>query len=277
MDQFWNIIKYILLGLVQGVTEPLPISSSGHMIIFDSIFDNVVPFEAMNNFQIIVNTASLIAIIIYYRGFLKEILVGSFQYLFRKNKSEATKFHYLLLVLIASVPAGIVGLIIKTLEFDHYFTNIVCVAICLFITGLLLYYVHKQTPYLTRENLNWKDALFMGTGQAIGLLPGISRSGITSSFGITNGIKVETAFRFSFMMYIPASIGATFLGIFDLSKEENINVLGYIGAFLASFIGTYFAVKFFFKLLKKRNLKYFAYYCFAVSSILLILIFAGVL
>lgn len=277
MDQIWEFIKYILLGLVQGVTEPLPISSSGHMIIFDSIFNNVVPVRAMNNFQIIVNAASLIAIIIYYRAFLKEILVGSYQYIFQKNKNEADKFHYLLLVLIASVPAGILGVIIKVLELDHYFTNIVCVAICLFITGLLLYYVHKQTPYLTRENLNWKDALFMGTGQAIGLLPGISRSGITSSFGITNGIKVEAAFRFSFMMYIPASIGATVLGIFDLSKDKNINATGYIGAFFASLIGTYFAVKFFFKLLKKRNLKYFAYYCLAVSITLLILIFAGVL
>lgn len=277
MDKFIEFIKYMLLGLIQGITEPLPISSSGHMIILDTFFDNIIPAEAMNNFQIIVNTASLIAIIIYYKSFLKEILIGSYRYLFHKDKNETEKFRYFLLVILASVPAGIVGIIIKALDLDHYYSNIVCVLICLFITGLLLFYVHKQTPSLTREDISWKDALFMGTGQAIGLLPGISRSGITSSFGITNGIKVETAFRFSFMMYIPASIGATFLGLFDLSKEDNINIPGYIGAFITSFVGTYLAVQIFFKLLKKRNLKYFAYYCLLVSIVLSILLIAEVI
>jgi undecaprenyl-diphosphatase len=277
MDTLWEFIKYILLGLVQGFTEPLPISSSGHMIIFDEIFNNIVPPQAMNNFQIIVNTASLIAIIIYYRSFLKETLAGSWKYLFKDDKEEKKKFQYLMLIILASIPAAIVGVIIKALELDHYFTNIVCVAICLFITGLLLFYVHNQAPTAKRENLNWKDALFMGSGQAVGLLPGISRSGITSSFGISKGINVEAAFRFSFMMYIPASIGATFLGILDITREDNINIAGYIGAFFASLIGTYIAVKLFFRLLKKRNLKYFAYYCLFVSITIFILIITGVI
>lgn len=276
MEKFLEILKYLLLGLIQGITEPLPISSSGHMLILDSAFNNLIPPEAMNNFQILMNAASLLAIIIFYKDFLKEILSGSYRFLFKKEKEEAPRFRYLLMILLASVPAGAVGVVVKALELDRYFTNIVCVAICLFITSLLLFYVHKEAPKLTREEITPKDALFMGAGQAIGLLPGISRSGITSSFGIANGLKTEAAFRFSFMMYIPASLGATLLGVLDLSREDKINVIGCAAGFVASFLGTYFAVKFFFRLLRKNNLKYFAFYCLAMSIILAVLIAAGI-
>ncbi|MDD4000651.1 MAG: undecaprenyl-diphosphate phosphatase [Bacilli bacterium] len=277
MNNFWEFFKYLLLGLVQGFTEPLPISSSGHMIIVDHFFNNIIAPEAMNNFQIIVNTASLIAIIFYYRSFLKEILVGSWNYLFYQTKEDKEKFNYLVLIVLASIPAGIVGLIIKIYELDHYFSNIVCVAICLFITGLLLFYVHKHSSNSSSDKITWKDALFMGGGQAIGLLPGISRSGITSSFGISRGITVSSAFRFSFMMYIPASIAATILGLLDITNESRVNIPGYIGAFITSMIATYIAVRLFFKLLKKGNLKYFAYYCLIIASILIILLITEVI
>lgn len=277
MDNFLEILKYIVIGLVQGITEPLPISSSGHMIIIDAAFGQVIPIAAMNNFQIIVNFASLLAIIFFYRKLIKELIVGSFKFIFKKDPEEKPKFQYLLLVLIASIPAAIVGIIIKTFDLDIYYTNIVCVAICLFITGLLLLYVHHQAAGATREEINWKDSLIMGAGQTIGLLPGISRSGITTSFGITNGVSITAAFRFSFMMYIPASLGATLLGVLDLNKEVNQgNPIGYIGAFIASLIGTYFAIKAFFKIIRNKNLKYFGFYCLFVSILVAILILTGV-
>lgn len=276
MDKFLEILKFILLGLIQGITEPLPISSSGHMLILDSLFKNFIPAEAMNNFQILMNTASLVAIIFYYKDFLREILSGSYRYLFQKRQEEAHRFRYLLLILLASVPAAIIGAAIKILDLDRHFTNIVCVAICLFITALLLFYVHKQNQ-LTREEIKPNDAVLMGFGQAIGLLPGISRSGITASFGIANGITTEAAFRFSFMMYIPASIGAAVLGFFELTRETNINYFGYAAGFVASFLGTYFAVKFFFKLLRKKNLIYFAFYCMAISLLLFLMMIAGII
>lgn len=276
MDKFLQILKFILLGLIQGITEPLPISSSGHMLILDSLFKNFIPAEAMNNFQILMNTASLVAIIFYYKDFLREILSGSYRYLFQKRQEEAHRFRYLLLILLASVPAAIIGAAIKILDLDRHFTNIVCVAICLFITALLLFYVHKQNQ-LTREEIKPNDAVLMGFGQAIGLLPGISRSGITASFGIANGITTEAAFRFSFMMYIPASIGAAVLGFFELTRETNINYFGYAAGFIASFLGTYFAVRFFFKLLRKKNLIYFAFYCMAISLLLFLMMIAGII
>lgn len=275
MEKFIELLKYIVLGLVQGITEPLPVSSSGHMLIFDSIFGNIIPTEDMNNFQIIVNLASLIAIIFFYRHLIWELLSGSFSYVFKGKKEEKHNFNYLLFVLIATIPAGIVGILIKLLNLDKFFTNILVVGICLFITGLLLLYIHNVAKDATREEIKLMDSLLMGGAQVIGLLPGISRSGVTTSFGVSNKLSLMSALRFSFMMYIPASIGAGVIGIYDIFKDGSSNIgfmPGYIGGFIASLFATYFAIKLFFKLVKSKNLKYFGFYCIGVSLIVLTLI-----
>lgn len=279
MIEIIEILKYIALGLIQGITEPLPISSSGHMVILDSIFGEVVPKDAMNNFQIIVNFASLLAIIFFYRKLLIVLIKGSIDFVFKKDKEKKPKFMYLVYVIIATIPAGIVGVIIKLFDLDKYITNITVVGICLFITGLLLLYIHSIASYATREEVTLKDSLFMGFAQVIGLLPGISRSGVTSSFGVSNKLSLISALRFSFMMYIPASIGALLIGFYDILKDGigSGNIIGYIGAFFASLFGTYFAINLFFKLVKNKNLKYFGYYCIAVSTIVIVLNFFEVL
>lgn len=280
MSHFIEFLKYLVLGLVQGITEPLPISSSGHMIIVDSIFGKIISEDAMNNFQIIVNFASLIAIVIYYRVVLKELIVGSFNFVLKGKKEDKKFFIYVLLIILASVPAGIIGLIIKLNNIDRYFSNILCVGITLFITGNLLLYIHNVTEQANRTEVTWKDSLLMGFGQVIGLLPGISRSGVTTSFGVSNKLSLESALRFSFMMYIPASFGAAILGVYDLLKDGSFSnsglISGYVGAFIASLIGTYFAIHLFFKLVKNKNLKYFSYYCILISIIVLALIVFGV-
>src|SRR5690606_34577067 len=148
------------------------ISSSGHMVILDSIFGQVIPQDAMNNFQIIVNFASLIAIIFFYRVLIKELFGGSINYVFKKDKTKKSKFMYAVYIIIATIPAGLIGLIIKLLELDQYYTNIIVVGICLFITGLLLLYIHSVAKDATREEVTLKDSLFMGFAQVIGLLPG---------------------------------------------------------------------------------------------------------
>ncbi|MGD9604736.1 MAG: undecaprenyl-diphosphate phosphatase [Bacilli bacterium] len=281
MEKFIEFIKYLLLGLVQGVTEPLPISSSGHMVIFDQIFGNVVSKEAMNNFQIAVNFASLLAIIIYYRQLIKQLIVGSWQFLFKSNKEEKPAFLYVLYIILATIPAGIVGLIIKFNNWDQYYTNILVVGISLFITGLLLLFIAQKQTQAIRDDVTWKDALLMGGAQVIGLLPGISRSGVTSSVGVANHLKLDKALRFSFMMYIPASIAAALLGLYDLinpdeALTEPVFWGGYIGGFIASLVGTYVAITLFFKLVKHKNIKYFGFYCLLVATVVLILIATGV-
>lgn len=279
MIEFIEFLKYLALGLIQGLTEPLPVSSSGHMVILDSIFGEVVSNESMNNFQIIVNFASLLAIIFFYRKIILELLAGSIDYVFKKDQEKKSKFTYVLYVLIATIPAGIAGIIIKVTEFDKAFTNIFVVGIALFITGLLLLYIHGIAKDATREEVTLKDSLLMGSAQVIGLIPGISRSGVTTSFGVSNRLSLISALRFSFMMYIPASIGAVGIGIYDLAKNgfgEIGSTAGYVGAFFASLFGTYFAINLFFKLIKNKNLKYFAYYCLSVSVLVLTLIAFGV-
>ena len=273
MSEIIEILKYIALGLIQGLTEPLPISSSGHMIILDALFGEVIAKDAMNNFQIIVNFASLLAIIYYYRKFLLELVKDSFLYIFKKELNKKNNFIYVLYVIIATIPAGIVGIIIKLFDLDKYISNITVTGICLFVTGLLLLYIHNISKYANREEVTLKDSLTMGCAQVIGLLPGISRSGVTTSFGVNNKLSLMSALRFSFMMYIPASLGALVIGGYDILKTGigSGNIIGYIGAFFASLFATYFAINLFFNLVKNKNLKYFGYYCLSVATIILVL------
>ncbi len=264
-------LKYFILGLIQGFTEPLPISSSGHVTIFREIFK--ITFE--ENFLIIVNFGSLIAIIFYFRSMLKELIVGSFNFIFKKdleNKEEnKSKFIYVLLVLLATIPAGIVGLFLEDF-INENFNTLLSVGICLFITGALVLYISYYSKNAIRTTITWSDALLMGLGQCVGLLPGISRSGSTTSVGVIKKLELATALRFSFMMYIPISIASFGLGCYNIFKNglESIHVLGYILAFIASIIATFFSLKWFFKLVKKDNFKYFGFYCLIVSILVIL-------
>lgn len=281
MIDFWEICKYIILGLVQGFTEPLPVSSSGHMVIVDALFGSLLTEATMNNFQIVVNFASLLAIVWYYRKLVVELATGTSRYLLRKDKSRKDEFLYVVWLIIATIPAGIAGIIIKIYHFDALFTNITVVSGCLFITGLLLLYIHRFAPAATRQTVTFTDGVMMGCAQAIGLLPGISRSGITTSFGINNKLSLEKALRFSFMMYIIASVGALGIGILDMAADHSAlgttAVVGYAGAFVASFIGTAVALRLFFRFVRNHNLKYFGYYCLTIAVTIGILIGVGVL
>jgi len=281
MNELIEFLKYIALGLIQGITEPLPVSSSGHMIILDSIFGRVLTTGAMNNFQIIVNFASLIAIILFYRDLIKKLIIGSWNYIFHGVKEDKHHFIYVLLIIIATIPAGIAGIIIKSYNLDIYYTNILIVGICLFITGNLLLFIHHNADKANKQEITLKVGIIMGFAQVLGILPGISRSGVTASFAVNNKVNLEKALRFSFMMYIPASLGAAVLGLYDILKTSEVasgsgSLIGYIGAFVASLIGTYFAINLFFKLVKNKNLKYFGYYCIGISIIVLTLIVTGV-
>lgn len=261
-----EFLKYLLLGLVQGVTEPLPISSSGHVIIFKELFKVTIADEL--NFNIFVNFGSFIAIIIFYRAFLREIIVDSWKYVFKKDQSGKDGFLYVIFVIIATIPAVIAGYFLKDL-IDERFSSLLSVGICLFITGSLLLFISSISKYANTDKISLKTSIMMGFAQVIGLLPGISRSGSTTTLAVANRVQLEKGLRFSFMMYIPISIGSLILGIFDLDTATTF-IPGYVGAFIMSLIGTYIAINLFFKLVKKSNLKYFGFYCLSIASALLI-------
>lgn len=262
-----EVLLYLLLGFVQGITEPLPISSSGHMVIFEHFLK--LDFSDLN-FKIFVNLASLLAIILYYRKFLFKIIKDFFIFLIKKDQNKKENFLYVIYIFIACIPSAIIGFFFKD-YIDQYFSNILTVSLSLLFTSIILFIISYITKYKNTKKINAKNSLIIGLGQVIGLIPGVSRSGITTFFGINNKISLEDALHFSFMMYIPTSLGALILSLDSNSIFSSFNYL-YLLSFISSFIGTYLGIIFFFKLVKEKNFKYFAIYLFILSILLLFII-----
>lgn len=264
-----RLLKYIFLGIVQGFTEPLPISSSGHLVIFQELFNLDLGNDL--NFEIIVNAGSLIAIVFLFRKDIWSLLQNSYLFLFKKETSHKKDFQYILLLILAVIPAGVIGLLLKDF-IETTFKTLFTVGISLLITSIALYLVSKQAVGNTKTEITIKDAIVIGLFQVISLIPGISRSGSTMVGGLTRKVRFEDTMRFSFLLYIPVSLATLFLGILDLNTSD-IFITGYIAAFIVSIIATYFAVKWFFKMVRKGNLKYFSLYCLLVGITVTVLSF----
>ncbi len=254
-----NLLLF-LLGIIQGITEPLPISSSGHLVIFQELF-GIGTTDL--NFEIIANAGSLVAIIIFYRLTLKELIIDDLNYVFKRDKSCSDSFRYSILIVIATIPAGIFGLLFKD-TIEEYKT-LVIVGIALIITSIALFIINAKSISNTRDEVTLKDSIIMGLFQIVALFPGISRSGSTTVGGLGSGLNIESTLKFSFMMYIPISIATTTLGIVDLIQSDSINYLGYTLGFVGSLVATYFAIALLISAVKQGKLKYFAYYCFIVG------------
>lgn len=262
-------LKYIILGIIQGLTEPLPISSSGHLVIFKNLFK----LDSLNdlNFEIIVNFASFLAISFIYRKDIIKLIKDSFNYLKTKEYKYYHSFKYILLIILACIPAGILGLLFKN-KIDLISSNVKYIGISLLITSLALFIVRKIDGKKHDNNITYKDSFIIGLFQGIALLPGISRSGATLTGGLLRNIKKEDAVKFSFMLYLPISIASFILGIKDFTTSNNFNNLyiSYILGFIFSLFTTYFATKWFINIIKKKKLIYFSIYCLVVGLLVLI-------
>ena len=183
-------LKYIILGIIQGLTEPLPISSSGHLVIFKNLFN----LDSLNdlNFEIIVNFASFLAISFIYRKDIIKLIKDSIIYLKTKNYKYENSFKYILLIILACIPAGILGLLFKD-KIDLISTNVKYIGIALLITSLALFIVRKIDGKKHDNDITYKDSIIIGLFQGIALLPGISRSGSTLTGGLLRNIKKEDA------------------------------------------------------------------------------------
>lgn len=275
MDRLIEILKYLFLGAIQGITEVLPISSSGHLIILGEVFhikqDNNLTFEILLHF------GSLIAIIYFYRKTLKDLIKNFFLYLFNKRQDAITKtdFNYVLLLALATIPIGIVGYFFNDF-ITKYFTSLLTVGFALIVTAIILYIISKMPKgNKEKEDVTWKDALFVGIIQACAIIPGISRSGSTVSASLTRKFNLDNALRFSFLLFIPASLGAMLLDIIKLIKNPlaaNL-IIPYFIAFLTAIIFTYISLNIFINVIKKGKLSYFSIYCLIVGTTSLILNF----
>lgn len=262
-----DLLKYIFLGFVQGFTETIPVSSSGHLMIFKTIMNMDVDFDTI---AILTNFGSLIAILILFRKDIIKLITGFFKYLSSKDKKSKTEYKYCLLIVLGCIPAGFAGLLVSKLNlFDKIEDNVKIVGISLMITALLLYLIRNFKGKKDDKNLTVKDALTVGIFQILGLFPGISRSGSTIVGGMFSGLKRDTAFKYSFMLYIPMSLAAMALEITELNLESSL-MINYLSAILVSAIVTFLVTKWFRKIVNEGKLIYFSAYCLIVGLLVVI-------
>ena len=259
-----NLLQYIFLGFIQGFTETIPVSSSGHLMIFETLMHVDVDF---NTLAILTNFGSLIAIIILFFKDIKELISGFFKFIFTKDKDSKSEFNYCIMIIIGCIPAGIAGLVVSKLDlFDKIEENIKIVGLSLMITAILLYLVRNFKGTKDDKKLGVKDALTVGCFQILGLFPGISRSGSTIVGGMCSNLKRDTAFKYSFMLYIPMSLAAMALELTDLNLKSNLMPC-YIASVIVATIVTLLVTKWFRKIVNEGKLIYFSIYCFIVGML----------
>lgn len=266
LDKLYLIIKFLFLGVFQGFTEPIPISSSGHLVIAQHLLG--IKLEGLE-FEILVNFASLLAVLLIYRKDLLRLTVNGLSYVTTRTRNEETKadFRFIVYLFIATIPVGVLGILFE----DFIETNLkglTTIGITLLITGFALWLIRNLRGRKGDGSLTYRDAIIIGLAQAIALIPGISRSGATIVAAMGLGLKQETALRFSFLLYIPVSIGGIVFAIDDLIATPNIQemIIPYALAFIGSLIASYYSLRWFMGIMARGNLIYFAVYCFIVGA-----------
>ena len=267
-----DLLKYIFLGFVQGITEPIPVSSSGHLLIFQKLIGGMDKID-YGILATLTNFGSFIAICLIFKNELIDLFKSFFGYLKNKDKKDYSNYKYCWYIVLATIPAGIMGLVVTKLGFfDALEKNVKFVGVTLLITGIFLFLIRNFKGKKDNKDITLKDALTVGLFQVVALVPGISRSGSTMIGGMFRGLKRETAFNFSFMLYIPISIATTLLGFKDLiSANLDINtVMLYLISTIVAFIFTYIGTKWFRKMVKEGKLIYFSLYCLIVGLLVII-------
>ena len=249
MNETISPIHALVLGIIQGIAEWLPISSSGHLVLVQKFFR----FGGGITFDIFLHLSTLLVILIFFR---KDIRLIGKALLSRDKKSSEFKIG--IYVIFATVVTGFMGILLHTKE--HLLMSLPVVGCCFLFTAILLFFSKKSG----NESLNWKKALIIGFFQGIALLPGVSRSGSTISIARILKINETDSFRFSFLLMIPATLGAVVLKLNDITKMNGISLLiGFAAAFCISFPSLLLLKK----AVYKNRLYLFGFYCLLLSII----------
>ncbi len=263
-----EILKYIFLGLVQGITEPIPISSSGHLVLAQ----HFLGIETKKlTFELLVNAGSLIAVLIIYRNDIVRLAKNGITYLTTRDINSKPDFMFIVYLIVATIPAGVIGVLFNDV-ISETLKGVRITAITLLITGAALFLIRNMRGRKRDGDLTLKDAIVVGLAQTVALIPGISRSGATIVAAMGMKMRPETALRFSFLLYIPVSLGGTLLSITGIANDPDLATLfiPYFSAFVVSIIASYFALRWFMNIMAKGNLIYFSIYCFVVGTLVLI-------
>jgi len=267
-----NYFQAVILGIVQGITEFLPISSSGHLVIVPYLLNWNIPAEQIFPFNVLIQLGTIVSVIIYFwkdlLTIIKDFISGIFEP--RPFNNEKTRIGWM--IVIATIPAVIAGLLIKDLV-ESAFQSILAVALFLVVTAILLFVAEKYVKNTKNiKEITWKNAIIIGLFQVLSLFPGISRSGSTITGGILQGLKRKEAARFSFLMSIPVMIGAGILSLKDLFDVPNLQEfvpLLLIGFFTSGIVG-YFSIHWLLKFLNERRLTVFSIYCLILSMVTIV-------
>lgn len=256
-------IEALILGLLQGLTEFLPVSSSGHLELGKVLLD----IEAMENltFSIIVHAATVLSIIVVFFKEIRELTKGVLKFEWNESTIYSAK------IVVSMIPVGIVGVFFMSEVESLYNGNLVLVGSMLLVTAslLLLTYLAKSKE----KDVTYSDAFIIGLAQAFAVLPGISRSGATIATGLMLGVRKESVTRFSFLMVLIPIIGASVIDILRTTGPNEITV-GFVPlliGFIAAFLSGLFACSTMLKIVRKGKLIYFAIYCIIVATITIVL------
>jgi len=273
-----NIIQAIILGIVQGATEFLPISSSAHLVIVPYLIG--VNYSDLA-FDTLLHIATLVGVVGYFwrevisliKGFFSSLLdipMGNFKEGIQNDPIKRLSWF----IVIGTIPAGLMGILFKDF-FEGLFNNLPAVGSLLIITGFLLWgseIVYKRFPRKKLlENMKWVDVILIGFAQGCAIMPGISRSGATIATGLSLGFEREFIAKYSFLLSIPAILGASLVQFRDITGGFHFETKSFILGFIAAAVSGYLAIKYFLKFIKTKNLVLFSCYCWIVGGLTLLI------
>lgn len=253
-----SILRSIALGIIQGLTEFLPVSSSGHLEIAKYFLGDTSLAEQSMLMTVNLHAATALSTIVIFRRDIARIFTGIFQKQFNEEKVFSLK------IILSMIPAALVGLLLES-EIEQLFDRrILLVSAMLVITGGLLLLADRAKN--TGRVVSYRDALIIGLVQAIAILPGISRSGATISMSVLLGVDRERSARFSFLMVVPLILGKMIKDLLDGSLQDNaVQAMPLITGFIAAFLTGALACVWMIRLVRKSNLRYFSVYCWIVA------------
>ena len=254
---FWEAL---ILGIIQGLTEFLPVSSSGHLEIGKALFgDNSLPEESLL-FTVVVHAATALSTMVIFRKDIAVILKGLFQFKWNEESQFSVK------IIVSMIPAALIGILFDEQIEALFNKQILLVGAMLIVTGLLLFLADRAKK--TNKDVNFKNAFLIGISQAIAILPGISRSGATISTSVLLGIDRDQAARFSFLMVVPLILGKIAKDMMDGDiSADFVNSMPLVVGFTGAFVAGLAACQWMISLVRNAQLRYFSYYCFVVGFI----------
>jgi undecaprenyl-diphosphatase len=254
----------IFLGIVQGLTEFIPVSSSGHLVFFQSLFGLK---ESQVFFDVMLHVGTLLAVVVYLRKDIWKMVQGTREMI--RNKEINPSARLFLWIILATIPTGLMGVFLKG-WFESLFSMPKVVGIMLLITGAFLWLTRMaKKEGRSVESMTWIDSILIGIAQGIAIIPGISRSGATISAGLFRGLDRELSGKFSFLLSIPAILGATVLHLREIGTQEEIglSLLGMAVAFIVGLVSLMLLMK----IIRQGKISSFSYYCWAMGLIMILL------